>query len=173
MAPAGLDLASSRSNDAPPGLQEATQLATAKWEVDLELLFKNAKDRFPDVVWAPNAEDDDPEGLKEEVWGHKAIVYARAPPSFQNRYFKPLDPMLSGGAGCAKNRQAAQGSGLHPALSPVHRCTGGSSQQTPTRFEPALVGISTTNPLHSAASQFITVLLIILTRPFRDLLLCP
>ncbi|KAF5323759.1 hypothetical protein D9619_012851 [Psilocybe cf. subviscida] len=66
--------------------------ATPEWEADFELLFKNAKDRFPDVVWAPNAEDDDPEGLKEEVWGHKAIVYARAPPLFQNRYFKRSGP---------------------------------------------------------------------------------
>ncbi|SJL11404.1 uncharacterized protein ARMOST_14807 [Armillaria ostoyae] len=66
----------------PPGLQEATKNSTTTWQVDLESLFHHAKDRFPDVVWEVGIDDQ-----TEEVWGHKAIVYARAPPSFQSRYF--------------------------------------------------------------------------------------
>ncbi|KAF5375735.1 hypothetical protein D9615_009407 [Tricholomella constricta] len=66
-----------------PALQEATKKSTLAWRQDLEALFHHAKDRFPDVVWELGDEDGD----EQEVWGHKAIVYARAPPSFQTRYF--------------------------------------------------------------------------------------
>lgn len=93
----------------PPGLAEATKNSLAAWQQHLEELFRRAKDRFPDVVWDLTAEDDE-EKVIDEVWGHKglsisvvcdfpvcflttraytclAIVYARAPPSFQSRYF--------------------------------------------------------------------------------------
>ncbi|KAG6916252.1 hypothetical protein DXG01_007709 [Tephrocybe rancida] len=66
-----------------PALQEATKKSTVIWRQDLEALFNHAKDRFPDVVWELGEGDSD----EQEVWGHKAIVYARAPPSFQTRYF--------------------------------------------------------------------------------------
>ena len=84
-------------------LQDATSKSTVAWQSDLEALFSRAKDRFPDVVWALLTEEDgEPTG--EQVYGHKgmhpvyppvycahspsaAIVYARAPPSFQARYF--------------------------------------------------------------------------------------
>ncbi|KAH9177589.1 hypothetical protein EDB89DRAFT_2090074 [Lactarius sanguifluus] len=67
-------------------LQDATLKSTLAWQSDLEALFHRAKDRFPDVVWALLTEEDgEPTG--EQVYGHKAIVYARAPPSFQARYF--------------------------------------------------------------------------------------
>ncbi|KAF8992744.1 hypothetical protein BDQ17DRAFT_1432200 [Cyathus striatus] len=81
----------------PPSLQEATKNSTNAWQADLTDLFRHAKDRFPDVVWelVPEEEDGDRD-TKEEVWGHKAIVYARAPPSFQSRYFSfrpsPVSP---------------------------------------------------------------------------------
>lgn len=68
-----------------PALQEATKKSTIVWRQDLEALFHHAKDRFPDVVWELGGGEDD--GDQREVWGHKAIVYARAPPSFQTRYF--------------------------------------------------------------------------------------
>ncbi|GLB45122.1 putative CAP_GLY [Lyophyllum shimeji] len=68
-----------------PALQEATKRSTIVWRQDLEALFHHAKDRFPDVVWELGGGQDD--GDEREVWGHKAIVYARAPPSFQTRYF--------------------------------------------------------------------------------------
>ncbi|KAI0002559.1 hypothetical protein BJV74DRAFT_882177 [Russula compacta] len=78
-------------------LQDATTKSTRAWQSDLEALFHRAKDRFPDVVWALLTEEDgEPTG--EQVYGHKAIVYARAPPSFQARYFsfRPA-PTLSPG----------------------------------------------------------------------------
>ncbi|KAH9478923.1 hypothetical protein JR316_0009386 [Psilocybe cubensis] len=71
----------------PPGLQEATKNSTLAWQRDLESLFHHAKDRFPDVVWELVGSEEEDSRMLEEVWGHKAIVYARAPPSFQNRYF--------------------------------------------------------------------------------------
>ncbi|OBZ65115.1 hypothetical protein A0H81_14913 [Grifola frondosa] len=75
----------------PPALQEATRNSTITWQDDLQALFNHAKDRFADVVW--ELQGDDGKGV-EEVWGHKAVVYARAPPSFQARYFsfKPPPP---------------------------------------------------------------------------------
>jgi len=71
----------------PPALLEATKNSTSVWQFNLGSLFLQAKDRFPDVVWELGQEDDKGKGV-EEVWGHKAIVYARAPPSFQARYFQ-------------------------------------------------------------------------------------
>ncbi|KAI0001219.1 hypothetical protein BJV77DRAFT_1155627 [Russula vinacea] len=87
----------STSTIAPTALQDASAKSTLAWQADLEALFHRAKDRFPDVVWALLTEEDaEPTG--EEVYGHKAIVYARAPPSFQARYFsfRPA-PTLSPG----------------------------------------------------------------------------
>ncbi|KAH6906219.1 hypothetical protein BKA70DRAFT_439528 [Coprinopsis sp. MPI-PUGE-AT-0042] len=118
----------------PPSLQESIKNSTTQWQADLQSLFKDAKERFPDVVWELSNEeegmmvdDDDTRGFMgigaggggfdvshvngygsshghgededrrktimanrkaDEVWGHKAIVYARAPPSFQSRYFR-------------------------------------------------------------------------------------
>ncbi|PPR04884.1 hypothetical protein CVT24_007143, partial [Panaeolus cyanescens] len=72
----------------PPGLQEATKNSTQSWQDHLHTLFKLAKDRFPDVVWEVGEGPDS----TEEVWGHKAIVYARAPPTFQSRYFALRQP---------------------------------------------------------------------------------
>ncbi|KAH6913748.1 hypothetical protein BKA70DRAFT_1518463 [Coprinopsis sp. MPI-PUGE-AT-0042] len=70
----------------PPSLQESIKNSTTQWQADLQSLFKDAKERFPDVVWELSNEE---EGMMaDEVWGHKAIVYARAPPSFQSRYFR-------------------------------------------------------------------------------------
>ncbi|GJE85692.1 BTB/POZ and CAP-Gly domain-containing protein [Phanerochaete sordida] len=87
-APAG----NSATNSTPPALQEATARSTVLWQDDLQALFEQAKERFPDVVWELSDEDD-PKGTRmEEVWGHKAIVYARAPPSFQSRYFQSRPP---------------------------------------------------------------------------------
>ncbi|EKM57939.1 uncharacterized protein PHACADRAFT_251852 [Phanerochaete carnosa HHB-10118-sp] len=83
-APAG----GSATSSTPPALQEATARSTALWQDDLQALFEQAKDRYPDVVWELLDEDDSKGARTEEVWGHKAIVYARAPPSFQSRYFQ-------------------------------------------------------------------------------------
>ncbi|KAH8804177.1 hypothetical protein DL96DRAFT_1537120 [Flagelloscypha sp. PMI_526] len=89
------------SSSAPLSLQEAIRQSTSRWQANLDSLFQHAKDRFPDVVWelVPDDEMDmDSEDFAKErgelVWGHKAIVYARAPPSFQSRYFsfRPVNP---------------------------------------------------------------------------------
>ncbi|TBU54025.1 hypothetical protein BD310DRAFT_961704 [Dichomitus squalens] len=74
---------------APPGLTEAARNSTTHWQDDLQSLFDHAKDRFADVVWELHS--DSGSGV-EEVWGHKAVVYARAPPSFQARYFSFKPP---------------------------------------------------------------------------------
>ncbi|OSC97361.1 hypothetical protein PYCCODRAFT_1481331 [Trametes coccinea BRFM310] len=75
----------------PPGLQEATHNSTVHWQDDLQALFHHAKDRFADVVWELQTDS----GGVEEVWGHKAVVYARAPPSFQARYFSFKPPPIA------------------------------------------------------------------------------
>ncbi|KAM5531560.1 hypothetical protein V8D89_014780 [Ganoderma adspersum] len=79
------------TSNTPPGLSEATRNSTSHWQDDLQSLFDHAKDRFADVVWELQPES---EKAAEEVWGHKAVVYARAPPTFQARYFsfKPAPP---------------------------------------------------------------------------------
>lgn len=68
----------------PPVLQEATKNSTSVWQENLEELFRNAKDRFPDVVWEVGGFDGgdmmkDTEtgigGQVEEVWGHKGSLH--------------------------------------------------------------------------------------------------
>ncbi|TFK20466.1 hypothetical protein FA15DRAFT_673452 [Coprinopsis marcescibilis] len=91
-------------------LQEAIEGSTKKWQKDMKSLFTNAKDRFPDVVWDIVDETDTDDSswvgiLSErsidgndddtEIWGHKAIVYARAPPRFQSKYFWLRDTQSS------------------------------------------------------------------------------
>ncbi|KAI6043873.1 hypothetical protein EDC04DRAFT_2645810 [Pisolithus marmoratus] len=78
-------MAASSLPSPPPGIPEASRISTEQWKQDLFELFRNAKGRFPDVVWDIHADQDD--DAVEHVWGHKAVVYARAPPSFQARYF--------------------------------------------------------------------------------------
>ena len=57
----------------PPGLQEATKNSTYAWQENLEDLFRNAKDRFPDVVWDVGdvVKEMDLGEQVDEVWGHK------------------------------------------------------------------------------------------------------
>ncbi|EIW78740.1 hypothetical protein CONPUDRAFT_167664 [Coniophora puteana RWD-64-598 SS2] len=72
----------------PVGVQEAARCSTQAWQDALTSLFAHSKDRFPDVVWELQSDGDHQSDEPELVWGHKAIVYARAPPSFQARYFQ-------------------------------------------------------------------------------------
>ncbi|KDR70407.1 hypothetical protein GALMADRAFT_230061 [Galerina marginata CBS 339.88] len=74
-------------------LQTATRISTQVWQRDLEQLFHHAKERYPDVVWEVGVDEDEDlppgastQGLKK-VWGHRAIVHARAPPVLRNSYF--------------------------------------------------------------------------------------
>jgi hypothetical protein len=54
----------------PPALQEAVQLSEETWQSDLNELFEHAKDRFPDILWERDEDDDNTKG-PAEVWGHK------------------------------------------------------------------------------------------------------
>ena len=54
----------------PPALLEAVQLSEETWQSDLHDLFEQAKDRFPDILWERDEDDDDTKG-PAEVWGHK------------------------------------------------------------------------------------------------------
>lgn len=54
----------------PPALQEATKISTSVWQSNLQSLFHQTKERFPDVVWELGDKDDnDVEHV--QVWGHK------------------------------------------------------------------------------------------------------
>lgn len=56
-----------------PSLNEAVQLSAEAWQRDLESLFRQAKDRFADVVWELVGENEVQADSPEEVWGHKGI----------------------------------------------------------------------------------------------------
>ncbi|KAG8760360.1 hypothetical protein FRC11_000530 [Ceratobasidium sp. 423] len=77
------------------------------WQNELKILFEQAKSRYADVVWDMLDDNDQRTG---EIWGHKAIVYARAPPSFQARYFAPRTASESPGPYSAQNLLPAQSS---------------------------------------------------------------
>ena len=66
----------------PPALQEASRKSTTLWQDDLQELFEQAKDRFPDVVWELSDEDDGKVAAAEEVWGHKGAYFI---PSLRDR----------------------------------------------------------------------------------------
>ncbi|CUA75587.1 Mediator of RNA polymerase II transcription subunit 5 [Rhizoctonia solani] len=66
-------------------LSAALESATQCWQDELKILYSRAKSWHADVVW--DAIDDD--GQIEEVWGHKAIVWTRAPSSLQAMYSVP------------------------------------------------------------------------------------
>ncbi|OCF59112.1 hypothetical protein L486_03613 [Kwoniella mangroviensis CBS 10435] len=65
-----------------PSVEERIADSTESWIKDLKSLFENAKDRFGDVCW----ESEDLSMKK--IWGHKSIIYSRAPKAFKERYFK-------------------------------------------------------------------------------------
>jgi len=56
---------------APPALQEAIKRSTIAWQADFQSLFHHAKDRFPDVLWELEIDQDETDRTGEEVWGHK------------------------------------------------------------------------------------------------------
>ncbi|KIK64869.1 hypothetical protein GYMLUDRAFT_160818, partial [Collybiopsis luxurians FD-317 M1] len=63
-------------------LQDAIRHSTYSWQGDLTKLFQNAIGCLPDIVWQA-----DGGGKIQEIWGHNALIIARAPKSFQSRYF--------------------------------------------------------------------------------------
>ncbi|KAJ7718715.1 hypothetical protein DFH07DRAFT_331648 [Mycena maculata] len=127
-------------------LQEATRNSTAGWQADLAALFRHAKERFPDVVWELSSEDNS-NGKTEEVWGHKAIVYARAPPSFQTRYFsfRPQPGRTNTGSPLPANSALSLDLARSPspayrngAASPAPSTTVGGLTRLTTNINPAL-----------------------------------
>ncbi|KAJ7712876.1 hypothetical protein B0H16DRAFT_1436399 [Mycena metata] len=121
-------------------LQEATRNSTNEWQRDLAALFTHAKDRFPDVVWELSSDDT---GV-EEVYGHKAIVYARAPPSFQSRYFsfRPQEQRHSPLAASALSLDIPRTRSPSPSpfrtSSPAPSTNVGGLTRLPTSINPAL-----------------------------------
>ncbi|KAI0697015.1 hypothetical protein BC835DRAFT_801790 [Cytidiella melzeri] len=65
------------STAAPPALLEATRNSTSAWQDDLQALFEQAKERFPDVVWELSGDRNIQGDGIEEVWGHKGVFHAR------------------------------------------------------------------------------------------------
>ena len=159
----------------PPSLQSSIQTSTSTWQTNLHSLFKLAKERFPDVVWELMADEDDIDAahVPEEVWGHKgpslclvrfnilfnllcvaAIVYARAPPSFQARYFSfrpaPIgtpSELLTSPNGTLNGQSALSLSDFHdltpyragsPSPSTAPSTTPGTILRLPTSINPAL-----------------------------------
>ncbi|KAF8268918.1 hypothetical protein EI94DRAFT_1799823 [Lactarius quietus] len=115
-------------------LQDASLKSTLAWQSDLEALFHRAKDRFPDVVWALLTEEDgEPTG--EQVYGHKAIVYARAPPSFQARYFSFRPAPISSPVPLDTYSPSAYPTQSALSLSLVPE--GSSISRSPSPFRPA------------------------------------
>jgi len=95
----------------PYSLEACLAEAQDVWRRDLRSLFNQAADRFPDVGWtvpvgdasdasSSSAHGHRPSGSlsatgstlsiaspkEETIWAHKAILYARAPNTFQARY---------------------------------------------------------------------------------------
>ncbi|KDR81313.1 hypothetical protein GALMADRAFT_241816 [Galerina marginata CBS 339.88] len=67
-------------------LDSARKTATREFQQDLESLFLDAKNQFPDIVWDTEAETDEDWELPGQIWGHKAIIIARGRPMFCARY---------------------------------------------------------------------------------------
>ena len=72
-------MASSATTATPPALLEATRNSTVAWQDDLQALFDDAKERFPDVVWELRADEAHQGNGAEEVWGHKGVFLSAVP----------------------------------------------------------------------------------------------
>lgn len=81
---------SAAATTTPPALLEATRKSTTLWQDDLQALFEQAKERFPDVVWELSEEDDGKAGAADEVWGHKgAYLWSYHPGIASNLHAGP------------------------------------------------------------------------------------
>lgn len=75
----------------PPALLEATRNSTSAWQDDLQALFVQARERFPDVVWELSDSGDAQNGRVEEIWGHKGAFTAACWPTARSM---PVDNLL-------------------------------------------------------------------------------
>ncbi|ORX34351.1 hypothetical protein BD324DRAFT_583444 [Kockovaella imperatae] len=78
----GFDPTSSNDRDIPC-VEERVAESLSVWAKELRALFDHAKERFGDVTW----ENEDDSSGRSRIWGHKAVIYARAPKAFKDRYF--------------------------------------------------------------------------------------
>ncbi|KIR60325.1 hypothetical protein I314_03616 [Cryptococcus bacillisporus CA1873] len=69
-----------RNPDSSITVKESMTKSTEAWIRDLLALFENAQELYPDMMWRMQGEHD------SVVWGHKALVYARASKDFRNTY---------------------------------------------------------------------------------------
>nr|XP_031861873.1 uncharacterized protein CI109_002702 [Kwoniella shandongensis]KAA5528945.1 hypothetical protein CI109_002702 [Kwoniella shandongensis] len=111
-----------------PTVEVSINRSIQVWATDLRSLYENAKDRFGDVSWVDSMGGD-------KIWGHKAVVYARAPKAFNERYLTSSEPSgsLSFIRSTYDNQELRFDSDQSPfqkttaPYDPQHRESGGSS----------------------------------------------
>ncbi|KAH7320435.1 hypothetical protein B0J17DRAFT_685204 [Rhizoctonia solani] len=81
-------------------LSAAITASTETWQNELKTLFEQAKARYADIVWDII---DGEEQYSDEIWGHKAVVYARASSQLQARNLSPTTTSESPGSGSTMN----------------------------------------------------------------------
>ncbi|KDR68074.1 hypothetical protein GALMADRAFT_1051061 [Galerina marginata CBS 339.88] len=80
--------------------------AALTWRDDLKSLLLNAKSYYPDVVWEIQAqEQEDEKGVCREslhkVWGHQAVIHARAPQRLRSLFLPNPEETWTGAPGAA------------------------------------------------------------------------
>ncbi|KAL7416386.1 hypothetical protein BDY24DRAFT_412573 [Mrakia frigida] len=159
-------------------LSTPIQHSSDVWSSDLRTLFEKAKERFGDVSWevgregdedGEDDEDDDFEsvdgrehGQKERIWGHKAMIYARAPPAFQARYFPPIQPRANSPLGTLNPNVNLSSSSTYlsssslqiPSSSSSHHHHSSNGNGIPSSWSNNKRGLSQTPSQISLASNF-------------------
>ncbi|KDR76460.1 hypothetical protein GALMADRAFT_155997 [Galerina marginata CBS 339.88] len=71
-------------------LELVQQNSILMWREDVKTLFLDAKHHYPDIVWETQAQDylENTAEVKNEVWGHRAIIYPKASPKFTALYLQ-------------------------------------------------------------------------------------
>ncbi|KDR71999.1 hypothetical protein GALMADRAFT_143349 [Galerina marginata CBS 339.88] len=69
-----------------PWLESVAEKAGKLWQDDLETLYLDAENQFPDISWDMVEDKGDEGKLSSKVWGHTAMVHARATAEFRGRY---------------------------------------------------------------------------------------
>ncbi|MBW0497728.1 hypothetical protein O181_037443 [Austropuccinia psidii MF-1] len=117
---------------------KASKASIEHWKHDLSNLLKNANKRFADIAWAIRP------GGNEELWAHKAIVYARASGQFQLKY-------LSAPAPSPHSRLPALPSNSSVYLNQTLRST--TPQSTLSQIRPNSPGGASLNSLAGSTRQ--------------------
>ncbi|KDR77870.1 hypothetical protein GALMADRAFT_138039 [Galerina marginata CBS 339.88] len=72
-----------------PWLESVEEKGFRIWTEDLKTLLQDAENQYPDVVWETRAQQDNDGSIDEvveQIWGHQAILHARAPQTFLAMY---------------------------------------------------------------------------------------